>query len=165
VIVGHGLREREIIGPVGHEASGDSIIMILLRRYRCRACAAVLTVVPRGILHRRRYTAFAIAWALALFGLLAMRVTDVRERITDWRAKPETTNLAWAALTRWARAVRDRRLFPGIPRPPAASTLRRVAARAAMALAGESPPSARELSEDVQAGYGGVAISARAIAT
>jgi hypothetical protein len=163
VIVGHGLREREILGPVEHEDPAGGSIVVLLRRFRCRACAAVLTVVPRGVLRLRRYSAFAIAWALALFGLLGLTVTGVRERVTSWRATPYTSNLAWAALIRWTRDVRDRRLFPGLPRPPPSVTLRRVAARAAMALAGESPPWRRELGEDARAGYGGVVISSKSI--
>lgn len=164
VIVGHGLRKRTVIGPADHEDVGGRVIALALRRYRCRACAAVLTVTPRGVVRRRCFCAFAIAWALALFGLLGLSVTAVRERVTNWRARPDTTNLAWAALKRWARAVRDRRLFPNLPQAPPSASLRRVAARAAMALAGEAPPEMRTLGEDIRAGYGGALVAITAIA-
>lgn len=164
VIVGHGLRERALTGPLDHEDAGGCVTVVRTRRYRCRACAAVLEVVPRGILPRRRYSAFAVARALALFGLLILTATAVRERVTTWRAMPHTPNLAWPALMRWARAVRDRRLFPGVPRSPPGATLRQVAERAAMALAGAAPPERRAHADDVRAGYGGVVISGRAIA-
>lgn len=164
VIVGHGLRDREVVGPFDHEDAGGNVIVLRLRRYRCRACRAVLTVVPRGVLLGRRFSAFAIAWALALFGLLGLPVIAVRTRVTSWRAAPFTTNLAWASLLRWARAVHDGRLFPGLPRAAPPATLRRIAQRAAMALGGEAPAERGELGPDHQAGYGGIVISARSIA-
>jgi hypothetical protein len=156
VIVGHGVRTRRMVGPVDHGDDAGLSTDVCTRRYRCRACSAVLVVVPRGVLPRRRYTAFAIAWALALFGLVGLTAPRVREKITSWRAAPHTANLAWAALRRWVRAVRDRRLFLGLPRSPPSSSLRRVAERAAMALAGSAPVERRALDDDVRAGYGGV---------
>lgn len=164
VIVGHGLRKRSVIGPLDHRGGIGQAIVLQVRRYRCRACAAVLTVVPRGVLLGRRYGAFAIAWALALFGLLGLPVTAVRERVTSWRAEPHTSNLAWASLSRWARALRDRVLFPSLPRPAPTATLRRIAERAAMALAAEAPPERSVLGPDEKAGYGGLVISARPMA-
>jgi len=163
VIVGHGLRRREVEGPTDHEDAGGAGFVLWLRRYLCRACGAVLTVVPRGILRCRRYCAFAIAWALALFGLLRLPAKIVRERMTCWRETPWTTNPAWAAVIRWVRAVRDRRLFCGLPRSPPSVSLRRVAERAAMALAGAAPAELRALAEDVKAAYGGVVISSMGI--
>lgn len=164
VIVGHGLRRRGVIGPLDHEDAAGEVVMLDLRRYRCQACGAVLVVVPRGVVRRRRYSAFAIAWALALFGLLGLSVVDVRQRVTPWRATPYTTNLAWAALVRWARAVRDRRLFPSLPAAVPKASLRQVAHRAAMALVGEAPAQQRGLGDDLRAGYGGVVISTKRMA-
>jgi hypothetical protein len=164
VIVGHGLRERTLVGPLDHHGGIGQAIVLQVRRYRCRACAAVLTVVPRGVLPGRRYGAFAIAWALALFGLLGLPAIAVRQRVTSWRAEPYTSNLAWASLRRWARALRDRRLFPRLPRPAPPATLRRIAERAAMALTAEAPLERRELRPDEQAAYGGIVISARRMA-
>lgn len=156
MIVGHGTRPREVLGPADHGHVAGGIVSILLRRYVCRACGAVLTVGPRGLLRGRRYSAFAIAWALALFGLIRLTLTAVRETVTLWREEPHTANLGWASLRRWARAVRHRRLFSGLPHPPPTASLRRVAGRAAMALAAEAPAERRGLREDLRAGYGGL---------
>ena len=43
VIVGHGLRERTVEGPV--MADGPPVLTeVMTRRYRCRSCEAVLVV-------------------------------------------------------------------------------------------------------------------------
>lgn len=144
--------------------SNDTELVLRLRRYRCRACRTVITVAPRGILPRRRYCAYAIAWALALFGLFGLGAIVVRERVTSWRAAPFTANLEWVSLKRWARAVRDQSLFPGLPRPAPPATLRRIAQRAAMALGAEAPPAHRESAPDIRAAHGGVVISAMPLA-
>ena len=47
VVVGHGLVERQVRGPSGpHEPPVQ--VQVQLRRYRCRACRAVLVVGPQG---------------------------------------------------------------------------------------------------------------------
>jgi len=52
VIVGHGLVSRQVLGP--ETARGTPVqAVVMLRRYRCRACKAVLIVGPRGLLARR----------------------------------------------------------------------------------------------------------------
>src|SRR5262249_9437909 len=107
VVVGHGTRRRNVLGPCGPGDAVGTLISILARRFRCRGCGAVLLVVPLGVLPVRRYCAFAIAWALALFGLLGLSASEVRERVTSWRREPHTANLGWPALKRWARDVRD----------------------------------------------------------
>jgi len=164
VIVGHGLRDRTVLGPVDHEDQVGQAIEFGLRRYRCRACSSVLSVVPREVVFRRRYSAYAIAWALALFGLLGLAVTGVRECVTGWRAESWTTNLSWAALKRWTWAVRDQRLFPSLPRAAPSASIRQIAHRAAMALAGEAPLEQRGLGEDLRAAYGGIAVGMRSMA-
>jgi hypothetical protein len=47
VVVGHGVEERQVLGP---RAPGDAPVQVVvkLRRYRCRACRAVLVVGPVG---------------------------------------------------------------------------------------------------------------------
>jgi hypothetical protein len=46
VIVGHGLVQRQVLGPQAATAAAEAI-EVNLRRYRCRACKAVLMVGPR----------------------------------------------------------------------------------------------------------------------
>src|SRR5262245_2921764 len=45
VVVGHGLRARAIEGPLA-PSGGPVVLDVMTRRYRCRACDAILVVVP-----------------------------------------------------------------------------------------------------------------------
>src|SRR4051812_21655518 len=62
---GHGLRERQLRGPVAPGAP-PAIVVLRIRRYRCRPCGVVVTVAPRETAAGRLYTLSAVAWALAL---------------------------------------------------------------------------------------------------
>ena len=66
---GHGLRQRQQRGPLDPEGA-PVVIVITVRRYLCLACGAVILVVPCGMLPARHFSAGAIAWALALFGVI-----------------------------------------------------------------------------------------------
>ncbi len=107
---GHGLRERVMLGP---EVAGGPPVerVVMCRRFRCTACGAVVLVVPRAVLRRRRYTANAIALALALWGHFTGSTTAeaVRERV----APGEFFEGGWRSLRRWTRAVVAGTLFPG----------------------------------------------------
>jgi hypothetical protein len=137
---GHGLRERDQWGPVAPGAV-PTLIAILLRRYRCRSCGAVVVVGPRGVERRRLYSAGAIALALALYGFAALPPTDVRHRVSPLGIVGVTAAAGWASLRRWLRAVRAGRLFPIVRQLPTDATLREVAARAATTLAAYAPGS------------------------
>lgn len=79
---GHGVRERVLLGP--EVAGGPPVERVAqCRRFRCTACSAVVLVVPRSVLASRRYTANAIALAVALWGHFAGSTTAeaVRERV------------------------------------------------------------------------------------
>jgi hypothetical protein len=71
VLQGHGKRPRQGWGPAAPRAP-PKIQALMVRRYRCIMCGALTTVGPSETLTKRLYTAPAIAWALALFGLLLM---------------------------------------------------------------------------------------------
>lgn len=107
---------------------------VLTRRYRCRACRAVVTVVPREVLPRRQYTASAIGLALALFALLGLSAADVRTRISTWSIVGPAAAGRWITLRRWIDAVRRGELFPCLLRPPDAWPPREVARSAALRL-------------------------------
>jgi len=112
VLHGHGLRLRSLRGP--SEAEGaPGVVELLLRRYECQRCMAVLTVGPRGLLPWRRYSAQAIGLALFLWGLLGQTDPAVRERtcpvLDHGLSRPER----WTTLRRWGRAIRDGALWPG----------------------------------------------------
>jgi hypothetical protein len=135
---GHGLRERHQWGPAVL-GGVPAVIGILLRRYQCQPCGAVVVVGPRGLLRRRLYSAGAVALALALHGVAALSPAETRRRVSPLRIVGATATGGWASLRRWCRAVRAGRVFPAVRALPAEATLRAVAARAATTLAAYGP--------------------------
>jgi hypothetical protein len=115
------------------------LIAILVRRYQCQPCGAVVVVVPRGLVRRRLYSAGGIALALALWGVAGLSPREVRGHVSPLRIVGATAAAGWASLRRWARAVRAGRLFPVVRALPTEATLRQVAARAATTLAAYAP--------------------------
>ena len=97
-------------------------------------------MVPAEGLTRRLYGSNAIAWALALFGVLAMAAAKVRERVSPWKVVGAGATDRWATLLRWARAAGDRRLWRCVRSSPPSWSLRRVAERVATTVAGYAPP-------------------------
>jgi hypothetical protein len=141
---GHGLRQRQVCGPPG---PGDEAAALVItgRRYRCVRCGAVLLVVPREVLPRRRYSAAAIGFALALWGLVQATALAVRRRVSPATTLGFDAMTGWATLRRWARAVKARCLFASVPTAGPSATLRGVAALAATALAASGDPTTRQL--------------------
>ncbi len=131
---GHGLRERHQWGPVTPGGLPE-LIGILVRRYQCQPCGAVVVVVPRGVLRCRLYSAAAIALALALYGVAALAPSEVRRRVSPLGIVGATAATGWASLRRWSRAVRAERLFPSVRALRPGASLRQVAARVATTLA------------------------------
>lgn len=131
VLVSHGLRERQVRGPA-QTAEEPETRVVRVRRYRCRRCGGVTTVLPRGLTARRHYSASAIGLALCLFGLRGLSIKETRWRVCTWRVGFETTR--WTTLSIWIAAVGLGRLFPRVrPTAPGAS-LRKRAERAATTL-------------------------------
>ena len=137
-IRGHGRRDRQQLGP---PAPGErpTLAVILVRRYLCR-CGTSMTVTPQETRPHRLYTASAIGWALALFGVARLSASAVRARTSPWKILGKTAADGWATLRRWVAAVRERRLFPCVRACPADFTARQVAERAATTLAAHAPP-------------------------
>jgi hypothetical protein len=125
-------------GPVT-SGGPPELLLFYVRRYLCTACGATCTVVPAEGLTRRLYGASAIAWALALFGVLAMAADKVRERVSPWKVVGPCAADRWPTLLRWTRAAGDRRLWRCVRPSPPSWSLRRVAERAATTLAGYAP--------------------------
>jgi hypothetical protein len=138
-LAGHGLRTRQVRGPL---APGEppTTIEIDVRRYRCSACAAILTVLPRGLVPRRHFSAGAIALALACYGLAGQSQRQVRQRISPWTVLGDAARARWATLGRWIAAIGRRVLFPRVRAMPVGFTTRQVAERAATTLAAFAPP-------------------------
>ena len=135
VIVGHGLRTRSVVDlPC-------SVIEVLLRRYRCRRCAAVMIVGPSELSPRRRYTLGAIALALALWSLGEVAAHAVRSRVSPQQRIGDGTLGRWPVLRRWARSAPA--LFAIDDVDDAGPRV--IAARVCRVLAARAPPSARAL--------------------
>lgn len=139
---GHGTRERQVRGPTD-PAAPPALVVIAARRYRCVPCGAVILVVPRGVHGRRVYSASAIAFALALWGLVLATAAEVRRRVSPAKIVGDTAVTGWTTLRRWARDVARGRLFASAPDPPASASLRRIAAGAAAALAASADSTTR----------------------
>jgi hypothetical protein len=130
---GHGLRERQVRGPLTVDALPTTTV-IACRRYRCVNCGAVILVVPLGIEPRRHYGRAAICLALALWAVAGVPTPAVRRRVAPWRS----TAMTWRAPRAWARAIAAGAwawcaAAAGLPPQLAA-------ARAAQIAAGRAPP-------------------------
>lgn len=96
-------------------------------------------VVPAETLSRRLYSAAAIAWALALYGLSLLAPPDVREAVSPWRIVVASSASRWRTLSRWCGAVAAGSLFTRLL-PLTGATARQVAAAAATALSAFAVP-------------------------
>ncbi len=111
VVVGHGLRERQLRGPpwVGAEAVE---LTIRVRRFRCLSCGAVMMVAPPEVCRYRLFSSIAIVWALVLFGIERLSAAEVRKRISPWRKVGFTACRGWQTLGKWIRSAKSGSLFP-----------------------------------------------------
>jgi hypothetical protein len=152
-IHGHGLRERQVCGPPDPDEAAAAVVLAG-RRYRCVCCGAILLVVPREVLPRRHYSAAAIGFALALWGLVRATALAVRRRVSPAKEVGFNAMTGWVTLRRWAKAVRQRDLLPSSLSAGPSATLRDVAALAATALAARADPTTRHLSMAHRAFFG-----------
>lgn len=154
MLQGHGKRPRQAWGPAA-PSSPPVLRELQVRRYRCTACRALTTVVPSETLTKRLYTASAVAWALALYGLMAATPRAIRRLVSPWPVVGATSAARWQTLLRWAGAAAEGRLFPPPVRPmPAEWSARTVAARVATTLSACTVPSPAPPPLDVQAFFG-----------
>lgn len=109
VIVGHGLVARQVLGPVTARGVPEHLVL-QLRRYRCRACGAVLLVGPRGLVSRRWYGAGAMALAFAIVTRGGTGAA-ARARTSPSRVLGPAATERWATLDRWLAAARRGDLF------------------------------------------------------
>ena len=135
-LVGHGIRVRQLRGAL--EAGGLAAVHTLrVRRYRCRACRATVTVVPRGCVPARHYGAGAIALACVLYGMSGESLRATRARVSPWRsAEP-----GWPAMARWLRAIESGAIFARVRPCPSTWGARRRAERVAQSVLAIAPTS------------------------
>lgn len=115
--------------------------MVRVRRFRCVACGAVVTVAPAETLTRRLYSAAAIAWSLALFGLSLLSTSAIRRKVSPMRIVGPTSAARWVTVLRWCRAVDAGQLFHSARRSPAGGGMRAIAEAAASSIAAHALPS------------------------
>lgn len=137
---GHGVRERQLRGPVA-VGRAPEIITVVVRRYRCRHCGAVMTIVPRGVIPKMLYAAGPIALALFLYGVELLPTREVRSRVSPWKIVGESTG--WPSLRRWLAA--PARMWRTVRASPEHFSSRQRAERVATSLAGHAPPGERDL--------------------
>jgi len=106
---------------------------------------------------RRHYAATAIALAVALYGVVGLTASKVREQVSPWRVPEEATS--WPTLRRWLCAIAQGALFARVRRVPASFGRRQVAERAATTLAAYAPPPAAAWPIEHQAFAGAVAMA------
>jgi hypothetical protein len=136
---GHGLRDRSLLGALTPCAEVQWFT-VRVRRYRCTACQAILTVVPRGVLRRRLYCASAIGWVLARVGLDGATTAQVRAELSPSTLVGVAAVDRWITASRWIEASREGRLFSRLGRHAAGSSYRQVAERTVMQLVALAPP-------------------------
>ena len=104
MVVGHGVRHRQQAGPesLDGEPYDDEVPT---RRYRCRACRAVIVVLPRGVLPRLRFRPAAVALALGLWALVGWSSGAVRKRVSPSATTATAGYRCWASLRRWLRTA------------------------------------------------------------
>lgn len=133
VLVGHGVRQRTVEGPPG-PGEAPASVNVAARRYACRACDAILVVVPLGVGRGTRYSLEAIAYALALWGYAGAKAAAARAAVSEARARGFASPEQWSSLRRWAACAVA--LFGA---PEATGTLRERAARIGAWLASCAP--------------------------
>jgi len=132
-LVGHGLRQRRLWGPPSVDGAPEDLELVL-RRYRCRCCGAVIAVGPASVVPGRLYSATAIALAFALYGIEHASHPQVRRRVSPWRpSRRDPARTLWVTLIRWVEARRAGVLFGHLRSPPSMSR-RLLAAHTAVAL-------------------------------
>jgi hypothetical protein len=155
VLVGHGTRERQVRGPL---TPGTSTLhtIIQVRRYRCRGCGAVVTVLPRGVVACRHFGAGAIGLALHAWALEKRPLNSVRESMGG----RDEEHRGWPTARRWVDAIQAGRMFGSHVRPcPQGWRRVRIAERAATTLMGLGRPVANSVDSGVQV-FVGAALAA-----
>lgn len=154
MIVGHGLVERQLLGPTDAVAAPEKRV-VQLRRYRCRACDSILVVGPTGIVSRRWYSAGAIGLAVAMYAR-GQTSSTVRRCVSPSPVVGGSARERWVTLTRWIDAAGRGELF-GV-RDLRPLTRRPLAKQISLVLAGRA---GRQLGEDLaQAAFAGAAMAA-----
>lgn len=108
VLVGHGVRRRQLWGPLQPKGP-PRLVEAFVRRFLCRQCQQTMTVGPRQRQRQRLYNASTLLLALALWGLCGMGSVALRALLSPWQG---TAPQSWASLRRWVKAALAGQLWP-----------------------------------------------------
>jgi hypothetical protein len=103
---GHGLRPRTVYVRSGPRTA---VVEILVRRYVCLACDAVVLVLPADLARGHLYSLLVIAAALARWCTNEQSARAVRAELSAFSIIGAAST-GWPSLTRWARSAS--RLWP-----------------------------------------------------
>jgi len=116
------------------------VLVLRVRRYRCRGCGAITTVLPRGLIARRYYSGGALSLGLLLLGVRGQSMHQVRGAVCAWQVSFESAG-QWNTVSKWLRAVSEKRLYPQVRPWPPAFGFRQRAERVATTLLSYAPAS------------------------
>lgn len=148
---GHGSRERTVWGPT-LLGTAPALSSVRVRRYKCTACGAARTVLPRGLGRLLRYSLSAVALALTAWALWLLPAAEVRAQLSPLRLFGAADAERWRSLPRWAR--RAEALF-GLPPGAGEAAPRQKAARAAALVRARGPTGAPEAARVVIGAHAG----------
>jgi len=103
-----------------------------IRRYRCQHCKAITTVLPRGAVRARHFSATAIGLACVMYGLAGASLRDTRARVSPW----QSSEPGWPAMRRWLDAIAAGKMFGSVRPWPDRWPRRGQAARVGQAVLG-----------------------------
>lgn len=111
---------------------------LVLRRYRCRGCGAVLTVGPWDLLPGMLYSLVTVVVALAQWGL-GCKTASVRAQLGAFAVIGVAGRQSWRSLRRWAHRAAEGLVLSQVS-VAVGVTRRERAARWVHILSGAGPP-------------------------
>ncbi len=111
ILHGHGWRERRVVVLPAVDKGLAEVGECWVRRYRCTECRAVRSVLPRGVLPRYLYSAWAIVSAFFLVAERpvgdGLRDVEAYERQGMYRRvrRGSTCPFRWRSIGRWAGLI------------------------------------------------------------
>jgi hypothetical protein len=85
---------------------------VLVRRYACQHCFAIVMSVPSVVLRAMRYSASTIALALGLWSHGGCSARAVRAAVSSTRVLGATAAAGWASLRRWSLVAGSAAVLP-----------------------------------------------------
>jgi hypothetical protein len=101
VIHGHGKVLRGVEGPITVDGAAQST-QIVVRRFRCTACCAVMRVLPLELQVRMQFLWTTVAVVLAFWGIERVSLRELRVRWSPQRVYGPADSGGWRMVLRWA---------------------------------------------------------------